>query len=65
MSLRNRVLESGLLEITQEYKQNIHNSIDVVNQGYTLGNIVAHSDGIVVGCRNNCNGFEKKFKCYI
>ena len=58
MSLRNRVLESGLLEITQEYKQDIHNGIDVVNQNYTLGNIVAHSDGIVVGCRNNCNGFE-------
>lgn len=58
MSLKNRVLESGLLEITQEYKQDIHNGIDVVNQNYTLGNIVAHSDGIVVGCRNNCNGFE-------
>ena len=58
MSLRNRVLESGLLEITQEYKQDVHNGIDVVNQGYTLGNIVAHSDGVVVGCRNNCNGFE-------
>lgn len=58
MSLKNRVLESGLLEITQEYKQDIHNGIDVVNQNYTLGNIVAHSDGVVVGCRNNCNGFE-------
>ncbi len=58
MSLRNRVLESGLLEVTQEYKSGVHNGIDVVNQNYTLGNIVAHSDGVVVGCRNNCNGFE-------
>ena len=58
MSLKNRVLESGLLEVTQEYKPGVHNGIDVVNQNYTLGNIVAHSDGVVVGCRNNCNGFE-------
>lgn len=58
MSLKNRVLESGLLEVTQEYKPGVHNGIDVVNQNYTLGNIVAHSNGVVVGCRNNCNGFE-------
>lgn len=58
MSLKNRVLESGLLEVTQEYKPGVHNGIDVVNQNYTLGNIVAHSDGVVVGSRNNCNGFE-------
>lgn len=58
MSLKNRVLESGLLEVTQEYKPGVHNGIDVVNQNYTLGNIVAHSDGVVVGCRNNCNSFE-------
>ena len=58
MSLKNRVLESGLLEVTQEYKPGVHNGIDVVNQNYTLGNIVAHSNGVVVGYRNNCNGFE-------
>lgn len=58
MSFKNRVLESGLLEVTQEYKPGVHNGIDVVNQNYTLGNIVAHSDGVVVGSRNNCNGFE-------
>lgn len=58
MSLKNRVLESDLLEVTQEYKPGVHNGIDVVNQNYTLGNIVAHSNGVVVGCRNNCNGFE-------
>ena len=58
MSLQTRVLQSGLLEITQEYKPGIHNGIDVVNQNYTLGYIVAHSSGIVVACRNNCNGFE-------
>ena len=58
MSLRNRVLESKELEITQNYKKGYHDGIDVVNKNYTLGNIVAHSNGIVVSYRNDCNGFE-------
>lgn len=58
MSLRNRVLESKELEITQNYKKGDHDGIDVVNKNYTLGNIVAHSNGIVVSYRNDCNGFE-------
>lgn len=58
MSLQTRVLESGLLEITQNYKSGVHNGVDVVNQNYTLGYIVAHSDGVVVAYRNNCNCFE-------
>ena len=41
MSLRNRVLESKELEITQNYKKGYHDGIDVVNKNYTLGNIVA------------------------
>ena len=57
MSLRNRVLESKELEITQNYKKGYHDGIDVVNKNYTLGNIVAHSNGIVVSYRNDCNGF--------
>ena len=59
MSVRTREIQGGLCEITQEYKGTAHNGIDIVNQGYTLGYITAHSDGVVVGCRNNCNGFEK------
>lgn len=53
-----RVIESGICEVTQEYKGAQHGGIDVVNQNYTLGNIVAHSEGQVVEVRNNCNLFE-------
>lgn len=56
--MRCRVLESGICEVTQEYKGTQHGGIDVVNKEYTLGNIVAHSDGEVVEVRNNCNSFE-------
>lgn len=58
MSVNVRVIEGGIGEITQGYKGTAHNGIDIVNKGYTLGNIVAHSDGTVVEYRNNCNGFE-------
>lgn len=53
-----KVLESGICEVTQEYKGLQHGGIDVVNQNYTLGNIVAHTEGEVVEVRNNCTGFE-------
>lgn len=59
MSVNTKVIQGGLCEITQEYKGAAHNGIDIVNKGYTLGYIVAHSDGVVVGTRNNCSGFEK------
>lgn len=58
MSKNARVLESGICEITQEYKGAQHGGIDIVNKGYTLGNIVAHTEGQVVAARNNCTGFE-------
>lgn len=58
MSKNARVLESGICEITQEYKGLQHRGIDIVNKGYTLGNIVAHTEGQVVEVRNNCTGFE-------
>lgn len=53
-----RVLKSGICEVTQEYKGAQHGGIDIVNKGYTLGNIVAHTEGQVVEVRNNCNSFE-------
>ena len=53
-----RVLESGICEVTQEYKGAQHGGIDIVNKGYTLGNVVAHTEGQVVEVRNNCNSFE-------
>lgn len=56
--MRCRVLESEICEVTQEYKGMQHGGIDIVNQNYTLGNIVAHTEGQVVEVRNNCNSFE-------
>ena len=55
MSIRARVLKHGVCEVTQEYKGNAHNGIDIVKEGYQLDNIVAHSDGIVVQVIDNCN----------
>lgn len=58
-----RVLESGMCVITQNYKKGVHNGVDLVNTNskgaHILGWEVAHSDGTVVGYRNNCTGFEK------
>ena len=66
--MRCRALESGVALITQPYHINgskgynyDHWGIDLTDfsQGYSaLGWIVAHSNGVVVGCRNNCTGFE-------
>ena len=39
--------------VTQIYKKNVHNGIDLVGTGYTLDYIVAHSAGTVVTVRNN------------
>ena len=55
MSVKCRIMESGYCEITQYYKAGVHNGMDLVNQGYTLGWIVAHSDGVVVQAEKNCN----------
>ena len=58
-----RVLESGMCIITQDYKKGVHDGVDLVNTNkngdHILGWEVAHSDGVVVGTRNNCTGFEK------
>ena len=54
MAIRTRVLESGLCEITQDYKEG-HGGIDIVREGYRLDNITAHSDGTVVQVINNVN----------
>lgn len=59
MSVKCREIQGGLCEITQEYKPGNHEGIDIVNKNYTLGHIVAHTEGTVVGYRSNCNGFEQ------
>lgn len=45
-----RILEKGQCEITQEYNSK-HLANDIVGGGYTIDNVVAHSDGIVVFCQ--------------
>ena len=50
-----RVLKNGQCEVSQRYKGASHNGIDLVGAGYTLDNVVAHSDGTVVGIVSNCN----------
>ena len=55
MSRKARVLESGMCEVTQEYKGSAHAGIDIVREGYRLDNVVAHSDGTVIQVINNCN----------
>lgn len=54
MAIRTRVLESGLCEITQNYREG-HGGIDLVREGYRLDNITAHSDGTVVQVIKNVN----------
>lgn len=54
MAIRTRVLESGLCEITQDYREG-HGGIDLVREGYRLDNITAHSDGTVVQVIKNNN----------
>lgn len=55
MSKIARVLESGVCEITQNYKKGVHDGIDIVKKGYQLDNVVAHSDGRIVQVIKNCN----------
>ena len=50
-----RVLKNGKCEVSQIYKGARHNGIDLVGAGYTLDNVVAHSDGTVVGVVSNIN----------
>lgn len=56
-----RVLKSGLCVITQGYKKNVHDGIDIVdvnkNGTHILGDIVSHSDGVVVSVRKDIKGF--------
>ena len=58
MSLRTRVLGGEYLEVTQMYNEGVHNGIDVVGKNYTCDYIRAHSKGVVIGVRKDCNNFE-------
>lgn len=48
-----RVLKEKENYITQKYKPNIHEAIDLVGYNNSLDYIIAHSDGIVVGIQKN------------
>ena len=58
MSLKTKLLGGEYLEVTQMYNEGVHNGIDVVGKNYTCDYIRAHSKGVVIGVRNNCNNFE-------
>lgn len=49
-----RVLESGNCEITQEYNDN-HHANDIVGGGYTLDNVIAHTEGKVIILQDGYN----------
>lgn len=48
-----RVLKNKDNVVTQKYKKNIHNGIDLVGKGYVCDNIIAHSDGTVVAAKRD------------
>lgn len=54
MSRACRIIEGGSCEITQGYSDR-HRGMDLVNKGYTLGWLVAHSAGTVVAVESNIN----------
>lgn len=58
MAVGCRVLEPLRCEITQDYKAGVHDGIDLTGPGYTFAWEIAHSDGVVVAIRNDCNWFE-------
>lgn len=47
MALKCRVLKNGVCEITQYYGGN-HIGIDLVGENYTISDVAAHSNGVVV-----------------
>lgn len=69
MMMKCRVLESGMCIITQNYKKGVHDGVDIVNTNskgaHLLGWEVAHSDGVVVSCRSNCNEFNNTYGNYV
>ena len=49
-----RVLEKGNCEITQDYNEN-HYANDIVGGGYTLDNVIAHTEGKVIILQDGYN----------
>lgn len=55
MNTGSRVFKTKTNQITQIYKKGVHNGIDLVGYKSALDYEVAHSDGVVVGMRNDYN----------
>lgn len=58
MAKKCRILEGGYCEVTNPYSEN-HKGIDIVGKNYTVKDVLAHSDGVVVDIRTNCKGHEE------
>ena len=59
-----RVFKNKDNQITQKYKNGVHNGIDLVGYKNALDYIIAHSDGEVVGVRSNYKTTDKTGNSY-
>lgn len=59
-----RILKDYENQITQIYKKGKHNGIDIVGYKSKTCWLVAHSDGVVVGTRNDYNKTDKTGNSY-
>lgn len=59
-----RVLKNKDNQVTQKYKNNIHDGIDLVGYKNAIDYIVAHSNGEVMGVRSNYKTTDKSGNSY-
>lgn len=57
--MNSRVFKNRENQITQRFDSKYHQGIDLVGNCFALDHIVSHSDGIVVGVRNNYTTTDK------
>lgn len=58
MSVPCRILNSGRCEITDTFDLPRHGGVDLVDEGFKYGYVVAHSEGEVIQVRKDCTGYE-------
>lgn len=59
-----RVLKTKHNLITQKFNSKTHNGIDIVGNGYTADNIIAHSNGVVTSVRVDYKKTDKSGTSY-
>lgn len=62
-----RIFKNYPNKVTQKYKKGIHNGIDLVaniNGKSGFDYLIAHSDGVIVSCRNDYNKTDKTGNSY-